>query len=75
LQDDCDVAAINSTSKPPETVVHPPSHDDPQLHEDSDDTLTEFEQSLETIKEHEFNHLKMLESHSQASLKSCGEMS
>ena len=83
LQDD--VATTNSTFEPPETlapapeiVVHPPSHSDPQLHEDdSDDTLSEFEdaESLATIKEHESNHLKMLESHSQASLKSRGESS
>jgi hypothetical protein len=55
----------------PETVVKPSSHGDLQLHEDdSDDTLSEFE-SPET----ESNHLKMLESHSQASLKNRGEIS
>jgi hypothetical protein len=78
------VATTNSTSEPPETfklapesetIVYPPIHSDPQLHEDdTDDTLSEFEDA-ETIKEHESNHLKMLESHSQASLKSCGEIS
>ena len=57
-----------------ETIVHPLSHSDLQLHEDdSDDTLSELEnaESLET----ESNHLKMLESHSQANLKIHGEIS
>ena len=76
------MAATNSTSKPPEslapepeTIVHPPIHGDHQLHEDdSDDTLSEFE-DVKSLEEHESNHLKMLESHSQASLKNRGEIS
>jgi hypothetical protein len=76
------MATTNSISEPsgtlarvPETIVHPPSHSDPQLHEDdSDDTLSEFEDA-ESLEEHESNHLKMLESYSQANLKSRGEIS
>lgn len=68
----------NSTSKPcealapePETIAHPSSHSDPQLHEDdSDDTLFEYADSLET----ESNQLKMLESYSQANVISRGEL-
>lgn len=75
------MVTTNSISEPPEplapaleTIVHPSSHSDLQLHEDdSDDTLSELEnaESLET----ESNHLKMLESHSQANLKIHGEIS
>lgn len=84
LQDEIDIVTSNSTFEPsasglgplppePVTVVNPSGHGDPQLHEDNfDDTLSEFE-SPET--DSESNHLKMLESHSQAqaSLKSRGE--
>ena len=88
LQDEIDIVTSNSTFEPsasglgplppePVTVVNPSGHGDPQLHEDNFDdtvTLSEFE-SPETDSESEYNHLKMLESHSQAqaSLKSHGE--
>lgn len=71
------MATTNPTFKPPETlalgletIVHPPAHSDSQ--DDSDDSVSEYEDA-ETINEHESNRLKMLESHSQANLKSRGE--
>ena len=71
----------NSTSEPPEAfapapeTILPSSPSDLQLHEDdidSDDAFSELENvdSPET----ESDHLKMLESHSQANLKTLGEI-
>jgi hypothetical protein len=71
-------AACEALAPVPETIVHPSSYSDLQLElrEDDcgDDTLLSELENAES-PETESNHLKMLESHSQANLKSRGEIS